>query len=204
MPPQRRHIFLNHANPEDNVFTLWLGARLAAAGYEIWSDVTRLFGGEEFWEDIEEAIRNHCAKVVVILSRRATNKKGVLDEINLAVTVERSQKLSGFVVPVRIDDLPFSEIKANIARKIVIDFSRNWAAGLHTLIRLLERDGVPKTRRTNGTDIAEWCQRHFRSQHQVKPVPETLLSNWFRISRMPDAIHLIALDEPFLPFKHYI
>ena len=28
----RDAIFISHANPEDNVFTVWLGARLTAAG----------------------------------------------------------------------------------------------------------------------------------------------------------------------------
>ena len=29
----RDAIFISHANPEDNEFTVWLGARLTAAGY---------------------------------------------------------------------------------------------------------------------------------------------------------------------------
>jgi hypothetical protein len=53
----RRVIFLNHANPEDNAFVLWLGARLTAAGYTVWSDLLQLVGGERFWKDINEAIR---------------------------------------------------------------------------------------------------------------------------------------------------
>ena len=35
----RDAIFISHANPEDNEFTVWLGARLTAAGYEVWADV---------------------------------------------------------------------------------------------------------------------------------------------------------------------
>jgi hypothetical protein len=30
----RRALFISHATPEDNVFTLWLGAKLTALGYE--------------------------------------------------------------------------------------------------------------------------------------------------------------------------
>ncbi len=33
----RDAIFIGHANPEDNAFTVWLGARLTAAGYEVWA-----------------------------------------------------------------------------------------------------------------------------------------------------------------------
>ena len=40
----REALFVSHANPEDNAFTLWLGSRLSAAGYEVWADVLRLRG----------------------------------------------------------------------------------------------------------------------------------------------------------------
>lgn len=88
----RELVFINHANPEDNVFTLWLASRLTDAGYLVWSDLTKLFGAELFWEDIEDAIRNHSTKVIVVLSRTAQQKAGVLDEVAVAVSVERTQK----------------------------------------------------------------------------------------------------------------
>jgi hypothetical protein len=71
MSGDRKLVFISHANPENNNFTLWLASRLTAEGYLVWSDFTRLFGAEIFWEDIQDAIRNHAAKVVVVLSRSA-------------------------------------------------------------------------------------------------------------------------------------
>jgi len=41
---QREAIFISHANPKDNIFTLWLGAKLTSLGYEVWADVLRLQG----------------------------------------------------------------------------------------------------------------------------------------------------------------
>ena len=41
----RDALFISHASPEGSVFTLWLGARLSAAGYEIRADVLRLRSG---------------------------------------------------------------------------------------------------------------------------------------------------------------
>ena len=38
----REAIFISHAAPEDNAFTIWLGAKLAAIGDEVWADVLRL------------------------------------------------------------------------------------------------------------------------------------------------------------------
>ena len=43
----RDAIFISHANPEDNAFPVWLGARLTAAGYEVWANVLQLRGGQD-------------------------------------------------------------------------------------------------------------------------------------------------------------
>src|SRR5688500_15720308 len=81
---ERRLVFISHANPNDNEFASWLGSRLVGAGYNAWSDILQLIGGEPFWSDIGDAIRNHAAVVVLVLSRAAIHKPGVLNEIALA------------------------------------------------------------------------------------------------------------------------
>src|SRR5688572_13373431 len=58
----RRLVFISHANPEDNSFTRWLATQLSSNGYLVWSDITNLLGGEEFWDGIEDAIRIHARK----------------------------------------------------------------------------------------------------------------------------------------------
>lgn len=58
----RQLVFLSHANPEDNEIAGWFSARLAAHGYQVWSDITRLIGGEVIWDTIEEAIRRRAAE----------------------------------------------------------------------------------------------------------------------------------------------
>ena len=59
---ERKAIFISHASPEDNPFTLWLGAKLAALGYEVWADVLRLTGGEDWRRKLENAIRERACK----------------------------------------------------------------------------------------------------------------------------------------------
>jgi len=58
----RRAIFISHANPEDKAFTFWLGARLSAAGYEVWADVLHLLRGQDWQRQIEDAFRNKECK----------------------------------------------------------------------------------------------------------------------------------------------
>jgi len=65
----RHAVFISHGNPQDNDFTIWLGTRLAILGYEVWSDLTRLIGGEETWQNIDQAIRHQAALVILVLAR---------------------------------------------------------------------------------------------------------------------------------------
>jgi hypothetical protein len=196
MDKDRKLIFISHANPEDNEFTLWLASRLSAQGYLVWSDLTKLFGAEVFWDDIEDAIRNHAAKVIVVLSRIAQEKDGVLDEINLAVSVERKQRLERFVVPVRIDDLPFSDVKPNLARKNIIDFKNNWAEGFGKLSKVLARDNVAREYTRSAQEISSWVASILAGSRKVVKEPQSLLSNRFRVSELPQTVNFLSVPLP--------
>jgi hypothetical protein len=177
-------VFISHANPEDNDFALWLGAKLTLMGYRVWSDLTRLIGGEEFWDDIEEAIRKHSAKVVVCLSRIAQKKKGVLDEIACAVGAERSMGLENFVVPIRIDSLPFSEVRANVGRKNIIDFHGNWAKGLSALVGAFERDAVPRPIENGESAVSLLSRFNASAQLRLIEAEDQLQANWLLVSSL--------------------
>jgi hypothetical protein len=50
--PNREALFISHATPEENAFARWLGAKLAAMGYEVWADVMRLHGGADWSREL--------------------------------------------------------------------------------------------------------------------------------------------------------
>src|ERR1035438_9475485 len=95
----RDTLLLSHANPEDNEFTLWLALQLANHGYKVWSDLTKLLGGEVFWDKIEDVIRNGAAKLLYVLSRSSNTKDGPLRELHLAQSVAKKERLADFVIP---------------------------------------------------------------------------------------------------------
>jgi TIR domain len=66
--------FVSHAHPEDNTFALWLTLRLGEMGFKVWCDLTKLIGGETFWDNAEDAIRNSAAKFLYVLSRTSNTK----------------------------------------------------------------------------------------------------------------------------------
>jgi hypothetical protein len=191
---QRRLVFISHANPEENDFARWLSAQLASAGYEVWSDVSELIGGEVFWDNIEDAIRNHSAKFVVAVSRAACVKNGVLDEVQVAVATERSQSLANFVVPLRIDDIDFADFRANISRKNAIDFSGSWAHGLDNLFKVLRRDLVPAGA-VGPNNVAAWCQTKLNPSQRPRTESETLVSNWLPVQKLPATVSLFSLVD---------
>lgn len=191
-PPKssRRAIFISHANPEDNAFVLWLQAQLQRLGYEVWSDLSRLRAGEVFWDSIETAIRNDAIRVVVVVSEASMRKDGVLDEIALAVSVERSERLSGFVIPVKIDKAPFASLRANIARKNTLDFSGGWGKGLAALVATLRRDAIP--RGSGRLDEMLQLLKPDSTTTALRARPELLTSNRLSVVSAPDKLFFLA------------
>jgi hypothetical protein len=195
-PNPRDVVFINHANPEDNAFATWLAGQLALLGYSVWSDVTKLVGGETFWNDIEDTIRFKSAKFIAVLSRAARDKPGVLDEIDLAVRTERSNGLTRYVVPVRIDDSSYEDVRANIARKNIIDFTSNWALGLQSVLKVLERDRVPRVVTDSGAALSRWVRDRFSPSSYFVAAPEFLTTNWLPITELPSTLSLYNVSAP--------
>ena len=193
MGHMRDHLFVSHSNPEDNEVALWLSLRLAALGYCVWCDLTRLLGGEDFWQDIEVAIRNNTAKFLFVLSRSSNSKPGPLQELQVASTVMRTSILSDFIVPILVDDLPHSETNIQLSRINAIDFS-NWASGLRQLLEKLELDGVPKHPLANANAVSEWWLEH-RFLPSVISSPEVYLTNWHRATRTPESIYIHTIKK---------
>ena len=186
----RRTVFISHANPEDNEFTAWLGTRLIGAGYHVWSDLLRLIGGEPFWRDIGDAIKDHAEVVVLVLSRASVLKPGVLDEIALAVATSRKLKNPKFIIPVRLDDLPYDEFPEQVIRLNAINFNGNWADGLHRLLKALDERAVTKGDEDSVQGIAEFRNFQLRQSASIAPEPEIVEGTWLQIRAVPGRAYL--------------
>ena len=60
-------IFLSYGMPEETAFAVWLGTQLANNGYRVWSEATRLIGGEQFWNDIEDVFASSVGRTIVVV-----------------------------------------------------------------------------------------------------------------------------------------
>jgi hypothetical protein len=192
-------VFLSHANPEDNDFARWLALQLANEGYPVWCDLTKLLGGEKFWEDIQNAITNRTVKFVFALSRHSNQKSGTLDELNCALAVEKKFKLKDFVITLKMDDLSFDDVYINIQRRNHIDFACSWASGASQLLKKFADDQVPKNPQFSPQAVSSWWRTHneFSAEQGLLQEPDQHLSNWFLIEGLPLHInrHLVSRDK---------
>ena len=213
---KRDMLFVSHANPEDNEFSRWLALRLAKEGYPVWCDLTKLLGGEDFWKDIEYAIRERTAKFLYVLSRTSNIKEGPLRELHLAQNVAHQKNLRDFVIPLHIDDLPHSEFNIQIARIVSISFCNRWADGLKALLDKLEEEKIEKSPDFSPGAVASWWKTQFSAEQGVISQEDHYLSNWFPVQSMPSDIHFHTLkksgiglfegpkDLPFPGYQHGI
>ena len=139
MTATRDSIFISHATPEDNAFTLWLGGRLTALGYQVFADVLRLKGGDD-WGILEDVIRNRAKRVLLVATPGGVQKQGVRNEITLAIETARLIKEESFIVPLR---LAAYSPPLQIAHAQYIDFERAgrevWPNSFPFLMKLASR-----------------------------------------------------------------
>lgn len=192
--PQRDTLLLSHANPEDNEFTLWLALQLANEGYRVWCDLTKLLGGEVFWDDVEEVIKARAAKVLYVLSRTSNSKDGPLKELHFAQGLAKKDKLKDFVIPLHLDDLPHGDITIEITRVNTVPFANSWGAGLAKLLEKLEQDKVPKDPKFNRTAVNDWWRTRFSAEQGLLKEAEEYLSNWFPVT-LPKHIYFHSLSR---------
>lgn len=191
---ERRLVFISHANPENNEFASWLCTRLTVAGYEVWADLLNLLGGETFWRDIGDAIKEKAATVIVALSHESYKKDGVLNEIALAVNTGQQLNKQQFIIPIRLDDLPFLDFPEQLIRLYAIDFSPNWADGFSELLKKLKDTQVPQSTGDFGEALASWQKFKLRQSASISNTPESVFSNWFQICSLPSHINFSRFD----------
>ena len=146
----RNKIFISHATPEDNEFTVWLASRLLLLGYEVWIDRKGLLGGEKFWQDIDQVIRSQAIKFLMVYSNNICYsgepgklKDGVYKEYSLAESISKENNFTDFLLLLKIDDSPYN-LFIGADRFNQISFTKNWADGLNQLEKKLVKDNIPR------------------------------------------------------------
>jgi hypothetical protein len=195
---QRTVVFISHVNPQNNAEAAWYGARLTAAGYQVWTDLTRLLGGEEMWRDIDDALRYDVRKFVVLLSRGLTleTKEGVRAEIDRAQAIRKQLGDRRFIIPVRIDDVPYEDLPPMLGNRTIIDAGTNPADGLARILKILDRDNVARSATPSANALARWHAAFAAHPDTPEVRNETLVSDWREITHLPDILRVFTIERP--------
>ncbi len=201
--PDRDIIFISHATPNDNEFVRWLGTRLTGHGYKVWADIFDLAGGTPFWVSIEEALRKRALKVIFVVSKASCDpgRSGVRNEISVADAIKKTLKDPEFIIPIRIDDVPFDEFPIQIHQLNAIDFTTGWGAKLAVLVDTLTKAKVPRTVADLGAEFDRWRKVSVRSDVVVERGEEPLLTSILPVLSFPDEISFYEYDGEKFAFE---
>lgn len=187
-------IFISHATPEDNEFAIWIASRLSLLGYAVWVDRRALLGGEVFWNEIDQIIREKAAKVLVVYSdstcvRPGKLKDGMSKELSLAESIAKQHDISDFVLLAHIDDSPHN-LFIGADRLNHVPFNKNWAEGLDLLVQKLEKDAVPNDPSLIDPTLFDWYKNEYTVREGIVSKKELYYSNYWSIARLPNCIFL--------------
>lgn len=191
----RDTIFIGHATPEDNEFTLWLQSKLQNEGYKCECDLSFLIGGEaDYWKNLQEILENKTIKYILVVSEITFKKQGVLDEWEHCKSIERQNQLTDFIIPIKIDNSSFNS-RIGLNRKNIIPFEENWASGLKRLLRKLSYDQVPKEE-PNLLSINDWYDNVYTNWSGIeKEEKDTFFSNWLKIPQIPEKVYFYKFSN---------
>ena len=194
----RDTIFISHATPEDNEFAIWLASRLEMLGYKTWLDKNCLLGGEPIWQNIQDQIKNHAQKFLLVYSSHINDatgnlKDGIQKELSYAESIAKNESLKDFIIPLNIDpEAAFNEfIGANRLTQIIF---YDWAEGLNKLIKKLNQDNIPINLKTINSSIINWYENHYISKCSIIRKEQKYFSSFWEIKNIPEFYYIYQFD----------
>ena len=189
----RDHIFISYAT-EQAALCDWLARRLAAEGYAVWSDRLKLLGGENWPNDIDEAINDRTFRMLALLSHASLNKQNPQGEWLKGFAIGKKLGLDDFVIPLNTEGLRPDEITWNLQPINYIAFMPSWAEGFAALLRKLTSLEAPKTLRDGPRAAIE----SLVASNAIIAEEESLLSNCLEITQVPRFIHKYTVTSSSL------
>jgi hypothetical protein len=213
----RNKIFISHAAPDDNDFTKWLALKLISLGHEVWCDVLFLDKGADFWKSIDDEIRNHAIKFLIVSTSISVQREGVLKELAVAEKVKKKLQDDKFIIPLLLDkNLSYDDLPPEIIRLNAIDFKASWGKGLADLLDAFDKQKVPKDSPDPSKSNALYNQIFLYNRGTIDQ-EEVYDSNWFPITsfpeelrfhkyewRLPSNFDVRTLTFPAVRFKEYL
>ncbi len=179
--PERDYLFISYAW-EDVALAEWLAYKLTGFGYKVWCDRIKLFGGESFPREIDNAIKNRTFRLLALLSPASIDKPNPTKERTLALAIAKERKID-FMIPLNLG-LRATELNWMLSDLTYIDFQTNWADGLAQLLKALDKAKASRAL-ANGRDVVV---ASLLPSDLTVPGSELLHSNLFPVLAIPDVL----------------
>lgn len=121
-------------------------------------------------------------------------RDGIAKEVALADKLKKEIPDEYFLIPVRIDDVSFSDFPIEFIRLNGVDCKDNWSLALSKLLKAFERDNVPKSSNAHPS-IENWQNIQKFSSKNTSDIDERLQSNWLSIDQLPDQINFFEIKR---------
>jgi hypothetical protein len=176
-------VFISKATPGDDDFALWLAPRLEAAGYKVFADILCLKYGDRWRQVLTKTLHERAVKMLLCCRDSTLTRNGVQEEIGIAEDLTKQLGDPRFIIPMKLER--YKKV-FGIGELQRVDFEPSWADGLNDLLVFLDEEGVPRS--ANGEVNPEWASFRTRRSISIRHEPEPLVSNWLRVSSLPDTI----------------
>lgn len=197
----RNVIFISHATPQDNEFSIWLASRLQMMGYDVWIDRNALLGGEKFWELIDQVLRHKTIRFLLVYSQNilfenqpGILKDGIYKEISLAESIGKQEHLIDLMILLNIDRSNYN-LFIGADRLNQINFYHNWADGLKQLLNKLEKDNIQKTDQNTSLSLASWYENVYTTKGGIIDKKELYYTCWWPIKQLPKYFYMFQFES---------
>ena len=112
------HIFISHTT-KDDAFVAELRQALELRGLTVWVDSRNLRGGDQLAPEIQQAI-SEARAVLVVVSQHSLNSEWVHDEVDYARRVQRKRGLEPFpIIPLLLPGITPAALRSFFPRKAI-------------------------------------------------------------------------------------
>jgi hypothetical protein len=188
---ERDAIFLSYAT-EDSGAMWWLATKLTAAGYRIWCDNWRLFGGALWPDDIDVAIKTRTFRMLGLVSVSSLSKPNPKREWTTALNVGKEREEPDFLIPLNLDNRRPTDLPWYLQDRQYIPFT-NWHEGLRSLLRTLQEVNAPRPLVGEGPNIA---LEALSPPPVLLDRPERLTMNRLPVLACPEVLYRFRANHP--------
>lgn len=178
---QRNHVFISYTQ-EDVALAEWLARKLTAEGYLVWCEQLRLLGGENYPDDVDDAIQKRVSCVVALYSQASLSNPDVMRQ--RAIAFGLGKQIRNFLVALRIEQISVDKMDQATRQLVFVPCETNWTEGLRLLLGKLEAVGCQKLL-PNGKGVAAGM---FMGNDVLSENSETIITNYLCINKLPDII----------------